>query len=94
VIEPGSYTGGICTEGPDYYQINLEGAWTFNIMFSHAEADIDIYQYQIGQSSGDPVAVSNGTEDVESISGTGPAVIGVFSYTRTSTTYDITLSAQ
>jgi hypothetical protein len=94
VIEPGSYTGGICTEGPDYYQINLEGSWTFNIMFSHAEADIDIYQYPIGQSSGDPVAVSNGTEDVESISGTGPAVIGVFSYTRTSTTYDITLLDQ
>jgi hypothetical protein len=94
VLEAGMHNGGICTEAPDYYLIEHEGEWTFTISFSHAESDIDIFQYAIGQSEGDPVAVSNGTEDQETLSGTGPAVIGVFSYTRTSTTYTINLETR
>lgn len=91
LIEPGTHQGAICSEAPDYYQIDVDGPWTFSVAFSHAEADLDIFQYAVGQSGGDPVNVSNGTSDMESISGSGPAVIGVFSYTRTSASYTITL---
>ncbi len=93
MIEPGTYEGAMCSEAPDFYQISVEGPWTFSIAFSHAEADLDIFQFAVGQSGGDPVAVSNGTMDVESISGEGPAVIGISSYTRTSASYTITLEA-
>ena len=90
-LEAGTHSGGICSEEPDYYHINHEGNWIFRINFSHAESDIDIFQYAIGQSGGDPVTVSNGTTDEEIISGSGPAVIGVFSFSRTSATYTINL---
>ncbi len=92
-ITAGVHTGGICTEAPDYYLIDIEGDWTFTISFSHSEADIDILQYNVGQVSGDPVNGSNGTADQETLSGTDSAVIAVFSYTRTSATYSINLEA-
>ena len=81
----------MCSAAPDFYQIDVEGPWVFNIAFSHAEADLDIFQYAIGQDGGDPIEVSNSTTDMESIAGTGPAVIGITSYTRTSASYTITL---
>ena len=92
-IEFGTHQGAMCSATPDFYQINVEGSWTFNLAFSHAEADLDIFQYAIGQDGGDPIAVSNSTTDMESITGSGPAVIGITSYTRTSTSYTITLEA-
>ena len=94
VIGEGTHQGGICAEGPDYYQIDLSSPWTFELAFSHSEADLDIFQYELGQTSSDPVAYSNGTTDLESISGTGPAVISVLSYSRTSTTYTISLTSE
>ena len=92
LIEPGVHTGAICNEGPDYYRIDVEGNWRFLIEFSHREADIDIASYVPGNPS--PTAVSNGTADMEELTGTGPAIIQVVSYTNTSTTYTITLEAQ
>ena len=91
LIGVGTHEGAMCSAAPDFYQIDVEGPWVFNIAFSHAEADLDIFQYAIGQDGGDPIEVSNSTTDMESIAGTGPAVIGITSYTRTSASYTITL---
>jgi thiol-disulfide isomerase/thioredoxin len=88
-LEPGVHSGGICNENSDYYSIETEGGWRFRIEFSHNESDIDIAAFEPGAR--EPSSVSNGYEDVEELTGTGPAVILVRSYTNTSTLYTVTL---
>lgn len=91
-LEPGMYAGGICTEAPDFYQINLEGDWSFRVDFSHGESDIDLAQVNPDNPI-DIIQESNSTMDFEVLTGTGPATIKVFSFNNASALYTLTLEA-
>ena len=89
-LEPGVHSAGICDENPDFFSTNVAGNWKLRIEFSHAEADLDLFHLNPADPDGQAIAVSNGTDDFEEITGSGPALFGILSYTRTSTLYTIT----
>lgn len=99
VIEAGeSFAGGICGVGPDYYAINIEGAWRADIEFSHSVGDLDLYLWDLekGEVAKDennrPIG-SDSITDNESFEWEGPAVIMIFGYDYNTTTYNFSLTA-
>ena len=92
-LEAGTHSGGICAEGLDFYQIDIEGRWRFTISFSHALGDIDIFHLDPANPTGDPLGDSRGTMDQEVLEGSGPALIAVVGYNRASAPYEISLEA-
>ena len=92
-LAPGEHSGGICNEAPDFYLIEEEGDWRFTINFSHALGDIDIFHIDPANPEGEPLGVSNGTDDSEMLEGSGPAMIVIIGYNRGSAPYTISLEA-
>ena len=97
VLEPGTVvTGGICNEAPDFYQVDIDGAWRVDLAFSHAVGDLDVYV--VDPSTGEPL--KNGTQRVGSESSTddesfeheGPATLMVVGFQNASAPYTLTLS--
>jgi len=87
-LSAGELRAGICTAGPDFFSVTTEGAWTVRISFDPAQADLDLYQ--VSEASPDmPLQTSNGTGATEELSGTGPALLVVVSYTGTSVLYTV-----
>ena len=39
----GVVEGGICTDAPDYYRINIPGRWRVTLLFSQEIGDLDVY---------------------------------------------------
>ncbi len=96
LIGPGSFDGGVCGTAPDYYSIDLEGAWRLDLEFTHSEGDLDVYVWnndtneplmQDGRAVG-----SESISDNESFEFAGPATIMVFGYNFATTTYGLTLT--
>jgi hypothetical protein len=42
LLEPGTHTGGICNQSPDYYRINLAGEWRLELQYSSDVGDLDV----------------------------------------------------
>ena len=88
--------GGICTEAPDFFTIDLAGAWQIDLAFSSAEGDLDVYV--MNEATGEPLVVngepvgSDGTTDAESFTHSGPATIVVVGFQGASTTYTLALT--
>jgi thiol-disulfide isomerase/thioredoxin len=88
--------GGICTEAPDFFTIDLAGNWQLDLAFSNAEGDLDVYV--INEATGEPLmngqepVGSDGTTDTESFTHSGPATIAVVGFQGASTTYTMTLT--
>lgn len=88
--------GGICTEAPDFFTIDLAGNWQIDLAFSAAEGDLDVYV--MDEATGEPLVVggepvgSDGTTDNESFTHSGPATIVVVGFQGASTTYTLTLT--
>jgi hypothetical protein len=97
LIEAGdNITGGVCDFEPDFYKIEIEGDWQFDIFFSTETGDLDMYVWdpvnnQPVQEGGNWVG-SDTITDNESLQYTGPAVIMVYGYQRATTTYSLTLN--
>lgn len=96
-LAPGAAVeGGICTEAPDFFRIDLAGDWQLDLAFSHAAGDLDVYV--MNEATGEPLmdgedAVgSYGTVDNESFTHSGPATIVVVGFQGASTTYTLTLT--
>ena len=49
-ISAGNFTGGICAEEPDFYQINISGRWRLDLSFTHRTGDIDLYVWDNNQN--------------------------------------------
>ena len=96
-ISAGNFTGGICAEEPDFYQVNVSGRWRLDLSFTHRTGDIDLYVWDNNQnrvqrdSSGNKVGSSSATDD-ESYSGSGPATIMIHGYRYASAPYTLTLT--
>ena len=88
--------GGICTEAPDFFTIDLAGDWRVDLAFSAAQADLDVYVVNV--ATGEPLVVgdaavgSYGRTSLETFKHSGPATIVVVGYRGGSTTYALTLT--
>ncbi|MBM4281538.1 MAG: hypothetical protein FJ137_12530 [Deltaproteobacteria bacterium] len=89
--------GGICTAAPDYFTVDIAGEWRLDLLFTHAEGDLDVYV--VDPVTGDPILENNrpvgseGTTDRETFTRTGPAMIGITGFQGSSTTYTLTVTA-
>lgn len=89
-------SGGICTEAPDFYTIDLAGSWRVDVSFSNAEGDLDLYV--VDPVSGEPISEGGEpvggftTEDVETVTRSGPGAIAIVGYNRASAGYEIELT--
>ncbi|MGC6415564.1 MAG: hypothetical protein ACON3Z_00460 [Bradymonadia bacterium] len=97
-VEPGTFEGGICDENPDFYRFAISGPWRATLEFDGAEADLDMLVYD--KRSESPVLdengralLSNGTGSVEQLEHEGAAIIMIYGYNRTSTSYTLTIEA-
>ncbi len=95
-IQPGSFNGGVCAPSPDYFKIDLEGAWRFDLEFTHAIGDLDVYVWDMVtnepmQENGRAIG-SDSVSDNESFEFSGPAVIMVYGFNSNTATYVATLT--
>ncbi len=84
----GDYMGGICSEGPDYYLIDLMGPWTATLTFDPSMADLDIYL--LDPNNPDlmaPLASSESTDMIENLSGENQGLLAVFGFQNASAPY-------
>ena len=96
-ITPGTFEDGICTDGNDFFKIDIDGPWTVKIEFDHDVGDLDVFAWDTGADQpaqvGSKVIGSSSSNDVEEFSHSGPAVIAVQGYRRASAPYTLTLTA-
>ncbi len=95
-IAPGTHRGGICDEGSDFYQVDIEGDWRFDVEFSHSQGDLDAFAWDAAgdqplQVNGSPVGAQS-SDDNETFTHTGPALVRVYGYQGASATYNIILT--
>ena len=90
-LSVGTVSGGICNAGDDIYSIDLAGAWTLDLTFTHAVGDLDISLIDAG---GSPLTGNEGASstDNEQLSGEGSALLVVRGYNGSSAPYTLTLS--
>ena len=97
VIEPGSFDGGLCTEGPDFFRIAIDGRWRLSLEFIHAEGDLDVHVWD--EEADGPLVIdgvvvgSETSDDNESFEHAGPALVRVLGYQGASTIYRLNLEA-
>ena len=95
-IGAGSFSGGICAAEPDYFSVNIVGAWNAKLEFNNAVGDLDIYVWdtfanapykEIGVIVG-----SNGSTGVETFDYHGPSIIRVDGYQGAQAPYTLTIT--
>lgn len=91
-----SFTGGICTDSLDFYQVNLAHNWRLDLLFSHATGDLDTYVWDLVNNTvlmedGDPVGSYSSTNN-ESFEYAGPAAIVVSGYQGATAPYTLTIT--
>lgn len=97
VIEPGTFTGGICSTSYDYYKVELDGPWRFDLDFTHNLGDLDVYVWDVEANAplagegGRPIG-SESISDGESFEHSGPAVIAVLGFNLATAPYTATLT--
>lgn len=96
-LAPGEVTGGICSEAPDFYAIDVEGEWKVSLDFDSNVGDLDIAAWDPALDQplrdGADVVGSNGTTDHEEFVWRGPSTLLVYGYQGASAPYRLTLEA-
>lgn len=97
-IGAGVVEGGICTDAPDFYRVDLAGSWTLELAFDHDVGDLDVVVWD--EETGGPARDENGnlvgsatSNDVERFEHQGPALIAVQGYNKASAPYTLTIVA-
>lgn len=88
-ISPGSFTGGICATGSDFFRIAITGSWRVDLRFRHSDGDLDLHLIVGGSRS----RSSDSATDNESLTGSGPAVIEVEGWEGARAPYELVLTA-
>ena len=97
-LEPGTIAGGICDPNPDFYTIDLAGDWRLDLEFSHDEADLDVYAWDVEgeqpllQEDGMTPIGSYSTDSSESFEHSGPTTIIIVGYQGARAPYSLTLT--
>mgnify|MGYP002629392641 CR=1 FL=1 len=96
-IGAGTFAGGVCDGGSDFYRVDLAGAWRLDLTFRHADGDLDVYVWD--ERTGRPANGANGrplgsdsATDNESFQYQGPAIVAVLGYQGATAPYRLTLS--
>ena len=97
VIEPGSFSGGICSAGPDFYKIDIEGSWQVDLEFEHSIGDLDLFLWDsvsgdIAKDENNRPIGSDSITDHESFEWQGLATVVIIGYNYNTTTYSLTLT--
>ncbi len=92
----GTVEGGICAREPDYYRIEAEGDWRVDLEFSHAQGDLDVFVWDVPNDGpavdGPNVVGSDSSDDNESFTHRGPALLRVQGFQAASAPYTLTLT--
>lgn len=95
-IEPGTHQGGICMDAPDFYSIDVQGAWTLELGFKHSVGDLDVYVWDAERDQplmvDGQIVASTGKTDLETIEFSGPAVVAIRGFQHASAPYTLTLT--
>lgn len=95
-ITAGTYEGGICTDAPDLYKVEIDGPWTLQLDFLNAVGDLDVFVWD--EARNQPLQVngqvvgSSGSTDQEKFEYSGRAVIAVQPFQHASVAYTLTLT--
>ena len=92
----GTFTGGICDPEPDFYTVDLDGPWRVSLQHDTWQGDLDLVLWDTETNTaalGDDGRVigSFTANDVETLVGSGPAVILIRGYGGASASYTLTL---
>ncbi len=98
-IVPGeTVEGGVCDSQADYYNIDIEGAWTLNLEFTTGTGDLDVYvwdneaQAPLQGDDGSAVGAESTTDD-ETFSYSGPATVMIYGFRGATAPYTLTVTA-
>ena len=96
-LDVGTLTGGICDAEPDYFQIDVTGAWRLELAFDNAVGDLDMVLWD--DTNQEALRGSDGlvlgaytTESTEVFEYVGPALLRVYGFNYASAPYTLTLS--
>ena len=94
-IGAGRIRGGICNRRGDFYYVDIDGDWSFNLEFTHAVGDLDVILFRDGQPlidrTGQPVGPNSSTDN-ESFEWEGPVMVFILGYDGATAPYRLTIS--
>ena len=95
-LTPGTYTGGICDENPDFYSILTAGTWRLTVDIDRDLADLDVMVWDpenntAAMDESGMFIGSFGSSQVETLTGEGPTLVKVFGLDGSSSAYTIRL---
>ncbi len=80
----------ICSGDDDWYEVQADGQWTATIDFDTSVGDLDMEAVDL---AGNPISVSDGSGNEESVTETGPFYVHVYGFSGASNRYTLTVSA-
>ena len=97
-IGAGTFSGGICGSDLDFYYVDIQGSWRFDLQFRHGTGDIDTYVWDAETNSpllrgGEKVGSDSGNDN-ESFTHSGPAIVMVYGYQMQTSPYTLTVTEQ
>jgi hypothetical protein len=81
--------GGICADGPDWYRVDLEGAWRFDLYLDNFMGDLNLNLYN---DAGERIGGSNQRANHDWVDFEGPAWVEVYGQDRASNVYRVSVS--
>ena len=93
----GALEGGVCDAEPDYFQIDVTGAWRLELAFENSVGDLDMVLWDAEnqealRGSDGLVLGAYTTESTEVFEYVGPALLRVYGFNYASAPYTLTLS--
>lgn len=83
--------GGVCAEGPDYYFVDIEGPWRFDLYSDIFEGDLNLRLYS---TQGERIGGSTQRSNHDWVDYDQPAYVEVYGFESASGTYRVQINAQ
>lgn len=94
-IGAGRIRGGVCGRRGDFYFIDVQGPWRFELEFSHATGDLDVVLFENGQPmvgrDGAPLGPQS-SDDNEVFEWDGPQMVYIYGYDGATAPYRLSIT--
>ncbi len=95
-IGAGTFRGGVCGSDMDFYYVDVQGQWRFDLQFRHGTGDIDTYVWDPATNAplvrgGEKVGSDSGNDN-ESFTHSGPALVVVYGFRMATSPYELTVT--